>query len=140
MTHSPEPWIEGEWRINEEARGGKNPCKRSWIFTAGSGIHSGVQRGDIIEDVLPPPTEIIRQLDCEEGGGYEISDDDMERIVACVNAMVGIERPVEFMKQLGRVMMRSGGVCVMRDLPMGMIGFVEELEKLKEIQSFEEFC
>ena len=89
MTHSPEPWIEGEWRINEEARGGKNPCKRSWIFTTGSGIHSGVQCGDIIEDVSPPPTEIIRQLDYEEGGGYEISDDDMERIMACVNACYG---------------------------------------------------
>lgn len=65
--------------------------------------------------------------------------DSAERIVACVNAMAGIERPVDFMKQLGRVMMRSGGISVMRNVPMEMLGFVEELAKLKEIQEFEEF-
>jgi hypothetical protein len=85
MTHSPEPWRTGEWRLKQESCGGKSPRKRQWEFCQDSGmVHSGAEYGAVVESVDPPKTGVFG-ADWTYDEYTPPSCEDLLRIVACVN-------------------------------------------------------
>jgi hypothetical protein len=92
--HSKEPWIAGLWKRSQEPRGGKSPRKTQWTFDVGGDeIHSGVTGGEVREETGEPCTKIFGE-DAFSGWGENSysppSEEDIQRIVACVNACAGI--------------------------------------------------
>ena len=73
----------------KDGHGGKNPGKRQWIFTANANdCHCGVNVDDVHEGADLPCTLIFGYGNDDEY--REPSDEDMRRILACVNACAGI--------------------------------------------------
>lgn len=108
----------GEWRISQEARGGRKPCKRRWTFVEGCEVHRNVKIGDVVESPDPPFTSAIRALD---EGGLDVDLGHLRRIVACLNFCR--QFGTEFLEQRQLVHAESDNVRFASDI-RGFDGFV----------------
>lgn len=110
MNHSPEPWLKGCWEREQRGR------KLYYVFrekpTDVFGevqVYSGVQYGDEVHrsdwDRGRAPAHVVIGLsgDCSDTH-LEFEDVDLDRAIACVNALTGIENPQEWTEQALNVM------------------------------------